>query len=111
MEKEKEEQARILQQEKEQVAQQELERQKQFDQKKQEERERSTQQAKNSLPTVLPSAPPFEFNDSGTSSNTTCKTYPSLNDDLSLARTSEVKRCCAVLIVMFNLAFPPASNR
>ena len=91
LKKEEEEKAKLQQQEKEFAEQRELERKKQLEQQKRDENDRL---AKNSLPPIIPSAPPPEPEDHGIPPNlaTACNTYPNLTDDSSHIQTSEIER-------------------
>ena len=99
MEKENEEKEKLRQQEKEHAEQLEIERQRQLEQQKRDESERL---AKNSLPLVIPSAPPPE--DKGfempSELRTTNKAYSAISDPTSHLETAETERCACVLYVV-----------
>ena len=96
MEEEEREKAKLRQQEKEHAELQELERQKQLEQQRRDENERLV--TTNSLPLVIPSAPPAEDNNSGIPPDltTTSKTYPTLSDGTSHIETAEVERFACI---------------
>ncbi len=92
------------------MEQQELERQKLLEQQKRDENERL---AKNSLPVVIPSAPPAEDNNSVLSPelpSTTSKTYPALGDGTSHLQTAEIERC-AYCVCFGNCSFQKSCKR